>query len=66
MIGSGAGPVVYGIVASHWFDKRRGLALGLMMFGLGAGALVMPLLGTTPDRTLWLAYCLRQPSAPQR
>jgi len=42
MIGSGAGPVVYGIVASHWFDRRRGLALGLMMFGLGAGALVMP------------------------
>jgi MFS family permease len=42
MIGSGAGPVVYGIVASHWFERRRGLALGLMMFGLGAGALVMP------------------------
>ncbi|MFZ1034762.1 MAG: MFS transporter [Candidatus Acidiferrales bacterium] len=44
MIGSGAGPVVYGSVASQGFDKRRGLALGLMMFGLGAGALVMPLL----------------------
>jgi MFS family permease len=42
MIGSGAGPVVYGIVASHWFDRHRGLALGLMMFGLGSGALVMP------------------------
>jgi len=44
MIGSGAGPVVYGIVASHWFDRRRGLALGLMMFGLGLGAVFMPLL----------------------
>jgi MFS family permease len=38
----GAGPVPYGSVISHWFDRRRGLALGLMMFGIGSGAMVMP------------------------
>lgn len=38
----GLGPVLYCHVISHWFDKHRGLALGLMMFGLGTGALIMP------------------------
>jgi MFS family permease len=42
VIGSGMSPVPYGNVVSHWFDRRRGLALGLMMFGLGFGAMVMP------------------------
>ena len=41
-VGSGAAPVPYGIVVSRWFDKRRGLALGLMMAGLSSGAIVMP------------------------
>jgi MFS family permease len=36
------GPVPYGSVVSHWFDRRRGLALGLMMFGIGSGAMIMP------------------------
>lgn len=39
---SGISPVPYGGVVSRWFDRRRGLALGLMMFGLGFGAMVMP------------------------
>jgi MFS family permease len=39
---SGSGPVPYCQVVSHWFDRRRGLALGIMMLGLGAGALIMP------------------------
>jgi MFS family permease len=38
----GAGPVPYGSVISHWFDRRRGLALGMMMFGIGSGAMVVP------------------------
>jgi MFS family permease len=42
VIGSGMSPVSYGNVVSHWFDRRRGLGLGLMMFGLGFGAMVMP------------------------
>jgi MFS family permease len=36
------GPVPYGTVVSHWFDRHRGLALGLMMFGIGLGAIIMP------------------------
>jgi MFS family permease len=40
----GLGPLPYGCVVSHWFDRRRGLALGLMMVGIGSGAMIMPLL----------------------
>ena len=36
--------VPYGLVVSRWFNRRRGLALGTMMVGLGGGAIVMPLL----------------------
>jgi len=39
---SGVGPVPYGNVISHWFDRHRGLALGLMMLGIGGGAMIMP------------------------
>jgi MFS family permease len=38
----GMGPLPYGYVVSHWFDRRRGLALGLMMVGIGSGAMIMP------------------------
>lgn len=38
----GMGPLPYGYVVSHWFDRRRGLALGLMMCGIGSGAIIMP------------------------
>jgi MFS family permease len=34
--------VPYSMVVSRWFNRRRGLALGLMMLGLGIGAVVMP------------------------
>ena len=34
--------VPYALVVSRWFDRRRGLALGAMMIGLGSGAIVMP------------------------
>lgn len=36
-------PVPYGVVISHWFDRQRGLALGLMACGIGLGAIAMPL-----------------------
>jgi MFS family permease len=42
LIGTGTAPVPYGIVVSCWFDRRRGLALGLMMMGLSSGAILMP------------------------
>jgi cyanate permease len=38
----GLGPLPYGHVVSHWFDRHRGLALGLMMVGIGSGAMIMP------------------------
>ena len=41
---SGAGPIPYGKVVSHWFDRHRGLALGLSMSGIGCGAIIMPYL----------------------
>jgi MFS family permease len=41
-IGSGTAPVPYLKVVSNWFDRRRGLALGLTMAGVGTGAMVMP------------------------
>ena len=41
-IGSVTNPVTYCKVVSNWFDRRRGLALGLTMLGLGVGAIVTP------------------------
>jgi MFS family permease len=38
----GVGPIPYGYLVSRWFDRRRGLALGLTMFGIGLGAVIMP------------------------
>lgn len=37
-------PIPYGVAVSHWFNRRRGLALGFMMVGVGLGAIVTPLL----------------------
>lgn len=42
LVGDGVGPLPYGKVVSVWFDRSRGLALGLMMVGVGAGAMIMP------------------------
>lgn len=36
--------IAYSKVVSRWFDRQRGLALGLMMLGIGSGAMVMPAL----------------------
>jgi MFS family permease len=38
----GVGPIPYGDLVSHWFDRNRGLAIGLMMLGIGLGAMLMP------------------------
>jgi MFS family permease len=43
----GVGPIPYGTVVSHWFDRIRGLALGLTMLGIGLGAVVMPTVAQT-------------------
>jgi MFS family permease len=43
----GVGPIPYGSLVSHWFDRRRGFALGLTMLGIGLGAVIMPSLAQT-------------------
>jgi MFS family permease len=42
VVGSGISPVPYYHVISRWFDRRRGLALGLSMTGAGLSAFIMP------------------------
>jgi MFS family permease len=44
VVSGSSSPVPYGTVASRWFDQRRGLALGVMMLGLGIGAITLPLI----------------------
>ncbi len=40
--GSGTTPVPYSQVIARWFDKKRGLALGLAMAGIQLGAFLTP------------------------
>lgn len=42
LVSGGAGAMSYTDVISRWFDRRRGLALSLMMLGMGLGAIMMP------------------------
>jgi MFS family permease len=44
VVGAGTAAVPYYKVLSQWFDRRRGLALGLAMGGAGVGFFVMPTL----------------------
>jgi MFS family permease len=41
--GAGAGPVGYGVIVAHWFNRRRGLALGFMLLGIGIGGTIVPI-----------------------
>jgi MFS family permease len=36
------GPIPYSTVIAHWFDRQRGLALGIGMAGVGLGVALMP------------------------
>jgi cyanate permease len=44
LVVSAVGPIAYGNVVTRWFDRRRGLALGLSTMGIGLGAVVMPVI----------------------
>jgi MFS family permease len=42
VVSGGAGAMSYTDVVSHWFDRHRGLAISVMMLGMGLGAIVIP------------------------
>ncbi|MEE9279025.1 MAG: MFS transporter [Myxococcota bacterium] len=42
VVGSGTTPVSFSKVISHWFDRRRGIALALIATGSSLGAFVLP------------------------
>ncbi len=44
VVGSGTAPTPYYKVISCWFDRRRGLALGIAMGGAGLGSSLLPYL----------------------
>jgi sugar phosphate permease len=58
LIGVASSPVTYGRVVANWFDRKRGLALGLASAGIGFGAFVTPILAQfLLDRGGWrVAY----------
>ncbi|HEY1657395.1 MAG TPA: MFS transporter [Candidatus Sulfotelmatobacter sp.] len=60
LVSSGAGTMPYADAVSHWFDRRRGLALSVLMIGMGLGAVVVPMIAQQfVHRWGWhLSYCL--------
>jgi len=42
LTGTVGGPIPYSTVISQWFDRQRGLALGIGMAGVGLGVALMP------------------------
>lgn len=55
LLGAGAGPIAFTKVVARWFDRRRGLALGLALGGVGMG----PALATPVAQFLVETYGLR-------
>lgn len=51
-LGGSAGAMPYTVVISHWFDRRRGLALSVVMAGMAVGAIVIPPLAQKLVHTL--------------
>ena len=51
IVGNGTAQMAYSRAVSSWFDRRRGMALALMMCGGAVGAMVLPPLGRGADPT---------------
>jgi len=45
LLGAGTGPITYTKIIAAWFDKRRGLALGMALTGIGIGGALVPIIG---------------------
>ncbi len=45
LLGAGTLPLAYSRIIVAWFEKRRGLALGIALSGFGVGAAMVPALG---------------------
>jgi len=45
LLAAGTGPVTYTKIISSWFNKRRGLALGIALIGIGVGGALAPVVG---------------------
>src|SRR6516162_7897964 len=46
LVGGVQSPIPYAAVITQWFDRERGLALGIGMAGVGLGVALMPQLAT--------------------
>lgn len=44
-LGAGTLPLAYSRIIVAWFEKRRGLALGISLAGFGVGAALVPIVG---------------------
>ncbi len=42
-LGAGTGPITYTKIIAAWFNKRRGLALGIALIGIGIGGALAPI-----------------------
>lgn len=59
LVGAGTLPPTYASFVVGWFDRRRGLALGIAMVGVGAGAaLLPPIAGLIVSLHGWRATCM--------
>jgi MFS family permease len=47
IVGNGAAHLAYSRSISSWFRQRLGMALAMVMFGAGLGAMILPLLAQT-------------------
>ena len=52
VLAAGAAPGPFARAISAWFDRKRGMALGLCMAGVGIGAAIMPLIARTATTAL--------------